>query len=275
MIRNVEEPLRSPAPRASFQLADPPRASRLRVPEHLVDPRPRPDPRSDVLPLVGGGVRAASGDGLLLLDFMDARATAPVVATLGSGQTRRITGLDMDPDKTRFVCNPLTGQLFRLPDIDGTKKTAHCQFLGILTRSESPGGPPDRYAVAWLSEERDRGGVEASFVMRRFLSQTGKGGELVGLPSPLPLAWRMVVDHEVVAFAGRLWWVDVSWGAVSVDPFSDRPELRFVELPRGSVTEPVTGLRHLGTYRRMGVSEGRMRYAEVSQRKPFVLSSFP
>jgi hypothetical protein len=27
----------------------------------------------------------------------------------------------MDPNTTRFVCNPVSGELFRLPDIDGTK----------------------------------------------------------------------------------------------------------------------------------------------------------
>lgn len=71
------------------------------------------------------------------------------------------------------------------------------------------------------------------------------------------------MDHAVLDFAGRLWWVDVSWGAVSADPLSDRPELRFVELPSSS-----------GGHRRMGVSEGKLRFVEVSQKEPFFLSSY-
>nr|CAB3464980.1 unnamed protein product [Digitaria exilis] len=153
MIYEFEEMVRSPAQRASFQLGEPPRASHLRVPEHFIDPRPRPDPGGDIVPLLGGGVRAVSGDGFLLLDFMDSRITAPIVRKMGTTQERRIMGAELDPDRTRFVCNPLSGQLLRLPDIDGTKKTSECQDPGILTQSEIPNGRPDRYAVAWLRED--------------------------------------------------------------------------------------------------------------------------
>ncbi|GJM88843.1 hypothetical protein PR202_ga05413 [Eleusine coracana subsp. coracana] len=159
--------------------------------------------------------------------------------------------------------------MFRLPDIDGTKNAASGQKLGLLTRSKRPNGPPDRYAVAEITEE-DHEGEGRSFVMRRFLSQTGEWEDQAGLRSPLPLAHRLNV-HEVLNFAGRLWWVDLSWGAVSADPFSDRPELRFVELPSGSVTEPMAVP---GRFRRMGISEGKLRYVEVSKKEPFYLSLF-
>jgi hypothetical protein len=92
--------------------------------------------------------------------------------------------------------------------------------------------------------------------MRRFLSQsqTGDWDTLLSLSSPLPIARRLqCVDHEVFTFAGRMWWVDVGLGAISADPFSDQPELHFVDLPEGRVTEPVDGMRVLGRYRRMGV----------------------
>ncbi|RLN28873.1 hypothetical protein C2845_PM05G35130 [Panicum miliaceum] len=189
----------------------------------------------------------------------------------GFDTTRALTGV-LEPEVTRFVLNPLSGQMVRLPDIDGTKKTISCSGMGILTQSERPNRPPDRYAVAALNDDDDSG--QQGFVMRRFLSETGKWEKLVALPSRLPLSRRMGINQEAVAFAGRLWWVDVSWGAISADPFSDRPDLRFVELPRESVTEPMERAHDLGRYRRIGVSEGRLRYAEVSQQEPFLLRSF-
>jgi hypothetical protein len=274
MIHPLARLADSRAPRASLRFAEPPCLSHLVIPAHLADP-PRHDPRGDDVSLLYGGIiETSSGDGLLLLAFMDVSATAPIVATRGGTQVRKLTAIDLDLDITRFVCNPLSGQVFRLPDIDGTKKTSWYSEMGILTQSERPDRPPDKYAVAVLSEDRD--GEGRSFVMRRFLSQTGEWEKLVGLPSPLPLARRINIDREVLA-SGRLWWVDASWGVVSSDPFSDQPDLRFVELPRGSVTEPVESWedwRVQGRYRHIGVSEGRLRYAEVSKEKPFLLSSF-
>ncbi|TVU19744.1 hypothetical protein EJB05_35915, partial [Eragrostis curvula] len=264
-----------PLPRTSLRLAEPPSASRLILPSHLIYTPRGPDPVTGELSAAFGGfVKAASGDGLLLLHFFELIGTA--ASNVGGARGLKLTGVSMDPDVTRFVCNPLSGELFRLPEIDGTKKTMWFSDIGILTQSERPQRPPDRYAVACLSEDHD--GEELSFVMRRFLSETGKWDKVVGLQSPLPVSRRMDMDtpHEAVAFAGRLWWFDVTWGALSLDPFSDRPELRFVELPRDSVTDPMDTEKRgeLLKYRRMGVSEGRLRYAEVSQEEPFVLSSF-
>ncbi|TVU19764.1 hypothetical protein EJB05_35935, partial [Eragrostis curvula] len=263
--------LRSSAQRASFHPVAPPTVSHLLVPAHLVDPRPRPDRDIGIkLGAIGGVARATSGDGLLLLDFMDGRATDPVGGGKGAAARARILA-GIDPDITRVVCNPLSGEMFRLPGMDGAKKAVPCQPLGLLTRSERPDGPPDRYAVAEISE--GHGGEQRTFTMRRFLSQTGEWDELAGLPSPVPLARRLNID-EVLSFAGRLWWVDLSWGAVSADPFSDRPDLRFVELPSGSVTKSMDGQRVQGRYRRLGISEGKLRYFEVSRKDPFFLSSF-
>ncbi|XBJ24103.1 hypothetical protein VPH35_002056 [Triticum aestivum] len=221
-------PVKSPALRATFHLAEPPRASRLLVPAHLLGSGPLPGVDRGIMGALFCDVRAVSADGfLLLLNFLDVRTTGPVLDSQRA-----------DPFRDATLSTLPSGELFRLPDIDGTKETLCDNRLGLLTKARRGHGPPDRYAI-WE--------------------------KLTGLPSPLPLplARRMEVDHEAVAFGGRLWWVDVSCGAVSADPFSDRPELRFVELPEGKErVAPDHG------------PCGRLRYAVVSQCDPFVLRSF-
>jgi hypothetical protein len=76
----------------------------------------------------------------------------PTIAKLhgsGSGESFRV---DVDPDVTRFVCNPISGELFRLPDIDGTKKVPiPWHPHGLLTRSVRGHGTLDKYVVAELT----------------------------------------------------------------------------------------------------------------------------
>ncbi|CAN6346510.1 unnamed protein product [Urochloa humidicola] len=269
----------SPELSSGLLLAEPPRTSHLLVPAHLVNPQLHPDStEKPMVAVLGGMVRATSGDGLLLIQCVDGTAAmGPSIAKLrAAGKIEFHLPNAMDPDVTRFVCNPVSCDLFRLPDIDGTRKVPPLSWhpQGLLTQSVRGHGPPDRYAVAELSVDGE--GEEQSFVMRRFLSDTGEWEKLVGLPSPLPLPRRINLDHEVVAFGGRLYWVDLTWGAISADPFSDRPELRFLELPWDSVW-PVPSTDQIAAqsmHRRMGASGGRLRYVELSQEDPFLLSSF-
>ncbi|XBH76822.1 hypothetical protein VPH35_103399 [Triticum aestivum] len=231
---------------------------------------PAPPPNSDVTQLLIGRICSTSADGLLFLIVYDLHATAPILAKQGPNHVRRLTGLDPGhtPDITRFLCNPLTGQLTRLPAIGAGREKFGCgPHMGVLTQAGRAHGDPGRLAVAELQGN----------MMLRFLSDRAKWEVAVTAPWQLPLARQFYsetgrTDQEAFAFGGRLWWADLSWGAVSADPFSDRPEPRFVELPRGSVV-PARPERAAG-YRRMGVSEGRVRYVEVWEREPFVLSSY-
>ncbi|KAM0853305.1 hypothetical protein ACQ4PT_051148 [Festuca glaucescens] len=112
--------------------------------------------------------------------------------------------------------------------------------------------------------------------MLRFRSDTGKWDSTKSGWED-PRAQGLKIRQETVAFGGRLWWVDLRYGAISADPFGDLTETPFVELPKGSVPPEAQGheaYQQLPKYRRVGVSEGRLRYVEVSQREPFVLSSF-
>ncbi|KAM0869924.1 hypothetical protein ACQ4PT_040360 [Festuca glaucescens] len=276
--------------RSSACIVEPPGFSQLSVPALNVNTSDVPDPDSDVVQILCGKVCSASGDGLLLVTVYDMRAPAPILAKQGAHHVRQmITEIVPEhyPDTTRFLCNPLTGQVTRLPDIgDGPTQLLCGPHMGVLTQADRGHGPPDRLAVAELQGNR----------ILRFLSDTGHWELAATAPYQLPLARRVYFergqhDQEAVAFGGRLWWVDLTWGAISADPFSDRPEPRFVELPRGSVlparveaptrrllrtVEEGEALRRggLGRYRRMGVSDGRLRYVEVWDREPFVLSVF-
>uniref|UniRef100_A0A8R7QB09 DUF1618 domain-containing protein n=1 Tax=Triticum urartu TaxID=4572 RepID=A0A8R7QB09_TRIUA len=173
------------------------------------------------------------------------------------------------------ICNPVTGQLLRLPYLNGPRKRPEYRHMGLLTKA-GDGDAPHRFAVAEIVHQRDR------VVIDRFLPETGRWELVLGLPCPPPLKWEMEMNQETVAFGDRLWWVDLTRGAISVDPFSHRPEFRFVGLPEGSsltLTDfreapTATFMKEVAKYRRIGVSDGRLRYVEASLHAPFLLSSF-
>ncbi|CAM0955049.1 unnamed protein product [Alopecurus aequalis] len=235
----------------SSSFAPPPSSSCITIPvwSLYLDP---PGDNNEFITSISSCLLAASGHGFLLLDAHKSRD--------------KVDGSSLEAVYQRFerrVCNPVTGELFRLPDFPGSAKTS-TDGMGLLTyQADGADGPPNRYAAAQLTEAA--GGRR--FMLRRFSSETGDWSELV-LPSPLPPGRRMHMNHrhEVLDFGGRLWWVDVAWGAVCVDPFSDRPELRAVELPAGSMRpggQDEADMRQLVKSRRMGVSAGRLRYVEI------------
>uniref|UniRef100_A0ACD5XIU8 Uncharacterized protein n=1 Tax=Avena sativa TaxID=4498 RepID=A0ACD5XIU8_AVESA len=266
----------SSAPGACFRPVEPPGVSSISAPAHLLSPRECPAPDSKVVQVLGGDVRAASGDGLLLLNYCDLRAEAPCNSW----------DLSKDVEIGRFVCNPLSGQMLRLPDIGGSKTTLLFHHMGLLTQADGgargQGPPPDRFAVADL--------VHNGAALERFLSDEGEWRTvMMSRPCRSRLLRPMAVNQETVAFGGRLWWVDSTLGAMSVDPFDERPDICCIELPRGSVLparapsesgdfrkaeENVKFMQEVAKYRRVGVSEGRLRYAELTPGGPFLLSSF-
>ncbi|KAM0823262.1 hypothetical protein ACQ4PT_070983 [Festuca glaucescens] len=290
------------APGACVRIVEPPRLSDLTVPAALVDTSDVPDPDSDIMQVLPCGVCSASGDGLLLLIVHDSRFTAPIHAKQGANHVRTITGYDhpQTPRVSSATLSPASSPASRSSMAGGSSSAA--PHMGVLTQAHRGGdGPPDRLAVAELQANR----------LLRFLSETGEWDMPLTAPYQLPLGRRFHseegdFDQEAFAFGRRLWWVDLTWGAISADPFSDKPEVQWVELPRGSVmpeptlhgyfrklTQPrperpvpaESALLDLGgaeaawkyalsRYRRMGVSEGKLRYVEVSDREPFVLSSF-
>ncbi|KAF7063381.1 hypothetical protein CFC21_069904 [Triticum aestivum] len=273
----------SSAPGACFRPVAPPGVSHIFAPAHLIDPTQRPNAGSSdgvlqylggkVVQLLFGNVGAASGDGHLLLSYHDLRAEGPCTRW----------DLAENPEVHRFVCNPLTGQMLRLPDFGGSRRIFALHSMGLLTQADGGlgCGPPDRFAVAEF--------VLNGAAIVRFLSEEGKWNAVRPVHGNPSLPRPIEMNQETVAFGGRLWWVDLTLGAVSVDPFADQPEIRFVELPSGSVLpaparvdeadpckveERGLLIMEVTNRRRIGVSEGRLRYAEVTPGGPFLLSSY-
>ncbi|CAM0904478.1 unnamed protein product [Alopecurus aequalis] len=255
---------------ASFAIATPPSATLYSLPElafNLEERKPNPDRR--YVNHHGVFIFAASSDGLLLLNVAKHRVGAQASREL---PVEELVKEVVEQEHVRFVCNPVTGQLFRLPNSANSEKLMMRPPTGLLTQADGGHGPPTRYAAVDIIGLPEEG----RFLLSSFSSETGKW-DLTMEPSPLPPGREMRMDqHEAIAFGGRLWWVDVSWGAVSVDPFGDRPELGYIKLPRRSVIphQSEKEICELIKYRRMGVSDGRLRYVEVSDEAPFQIRSF-
>ncbi|KAM0888155.1 hypothetical protein ACQ4PT_028511 [Festuca glaucescens] len=226
-------------------------------------------------------IRATSSDDLLLLDLAETRHLPPGPPGARESLDRTMllelaaAGAASHLDVARFICNPLNGQPFRLLllDMDATETST---AFGLLTQSNGPHCPPDRFMVAQLSSPTG----DNRKVVRRFLSDTGEWDErqpLVPVTTPGLPGMQIDANHDVLALGDRLWWVDLTWGAFSINPFCDQPEYGFVELPQGSVLSDFD-LREnlmLGKRRLMGVSEGKLHYIEVcTEKELFVISSF-
>jgi hypothetical protein len=91
---------------------------------------------------------------------------------------------------------------------------------------------------------------------------------------PRPLSPICVLSHH-----GRLWWIDLSWGVITCDPFADEPVLGFVPFPPGKVLpcRQAKGLTDM--FRCVGVSGGKLRFVDtyMDRRAPvlFMPAVFP
>uniref|UniRef100_N1R5V4 Uncharacterized protein n=1 Tax=Aegilops tauschii TaxID=37682 RepID=N1R5V4_AEGTA len=167
---------------ASLSLAPPPLPSRDTVLKRAfaLDALPAADRR--FINVFGSSVLAASGHGLLLLGAYKNRANAFEMFEGRAPTAAPFEVLDQvyerwccsDPMRlARFVCNPVTGEMARLPDFDDAED-AFAASTGLLTHADGGHGPPRSYAAAQLSVVDHR----RRFLLRRLTSETGKWEEL-------------------------------------------------------------------------------------------------
>jgi hypothetical protein len=152
-----------------------------------------------------------------------------------------------------FVLDARTDSAFHLPDPQAT--ILHQALLGLVV---SPGGG-GHYMVAEL--QPFIGSKEATLLC--FSSEVGEWVEKsVRYPlEPRPWAAICVLSHH-----GRLWWVDLSWGVITCDPFADDPVLGFIPFPPERVLKCREGWGVTDKYRYVGVSGGKLRFVDTYTR---------
>ncbi|KAM0878701.1 hypothetical protein ACQ4PT_034712 [Festuca glaucescens] len=228
---------------ASVALTAPPRVSIL-----TVTPRVFPDPPT---PHFFPFVLAADPSGLLLLQ-----------ANLHCTPTREVIDLPGENGFTwkyytsrYLVLDVTTGSAFHLPD----PQTAilHQALLGLVV---SPGGG-GHYMVAELQPFI---GTNTATLLC-FSTEVGEWVEKrVHYPlEPRPRPWAAIC---VLSQHGKLWWVDLSWGVITCDPFADEPVLGFIPFPPERVLKCREGWRVIDKYRCVGVSAGKLRFVDTYAR---------
>jgi hypothetical protein len=230
---------------ASVALTSPPRVSIV-----TVTPRVFPDPPT---PHFFPFVLAADPSGLLLLQAnLHCTPTREVIDLPGG------TGFTWKYYTSRyFVLDVTTGSALHLPDPQTAAAIMHQALLGLVV---SPGGG-GHYMVAELQP----------FVgtnTATLLCFSTEVGEWVAKPvhyplEPRPRPWAAI---GVLSLHGRLWWVDLSWGVITCDPFADDPVLGFIPFPPERVLKCWEGRRVIDKYRCVGVSAGKLRFVDTYAR---------
>ena len=156
-----------------------------------------------------------------------------------------------DSEPRYFILNANAGSAFCLPEPKPVD-IMHQALLGLIA---SPGGG-GHYMVAEL--QPIFGSDEATL-----LCFSTEVGEWVEKPVHYPLPPRPLSPICVVSHHGRLWWVDLSWGVITCDPFADAPVLSFVPLPPRKALKYGVDCAVLDKYRRVAVSRGKLRFVDM------------
>ncbi|KAM0878702.1 hypothetical protein ACQ4PT_034713 [Festuca glaucescens] len=128
----------------------------------------------------------------------------------------------------------------------------HQAYLGLVV---SPGGG-GHYMVTELQPII---GMDKATLLC-FSSEVGEWVEKqVHYPLP-PRPWAPIC---VLSHHGRLWWVDLSWGVITCDPFADEPVLGFIPFPPERVLKCREAWGVTDEYRYVGVSGGKLRFMDT------------
>ncbi|CAM0879665.1 unnamed protein product [Alopecurus aequalis] len=224
----------------SLTLPPPPRVALLTIPPRVFPGRPTPSRYPSVV--------AADPSGLLLLHADQGHAKRPTVT-----DTPRNKQFPWRPFLLAgyFVLDATApASAFPLPKPQLIKDPGR---VGLIASPEGEG-----YMVAELQPVLDS---DDKALLLRFSSQDGEWVSKT-VDYPLPARCPFSAIH-VLSCSGRLWWVDLSWGLLTCDPFADEPVLTAVHLPEGKALNSGEPRGELDKYRCVGVSAGKLRFIDT------------
>ncbi|GJN08634.1 hypothetical protein PR202_ga26576 [Eleusine coracana subsp. coracana] len=189
-------------------------------------------------------VLAADPSGLLLLHANQGRTRGPTIIDRPGD---KYIGMD-EFVPGYFVLDAASASSLALPDPELINDQFH---LGLLLDPRGGG----HYMVAELAPIQ---GADYGLLFC-FSSDVGEWVRKT-VQYPYPDRWfpRGVLSHY-----GRLWWVDLSLGIITCDPFADEPVLAFVPLPPGKVIQHNVNSDILDKYRDTRVSAGKLRFVDM------------
>jgi hypothetical protein len=227
----------------SLALAAPPHVSILSISPHIF--------KNDMTSKNFPSVLTVDPSGILLLHTTQGLSSTPLtVSRPGHMSFQSPTFISVF-----YICDLVSGTMSELPSppypiID----------VGNLGLVMVPGGSGS-YIVAEL-----RPIIGTTFAsLLYFSSETGIWKEK-HLHYKLPM--RPWGSHCVFSYNHMLWWVDVSWGILSCNPFDCNPVLNFARLPMGKVLRFKFEEKDLQKKRCIGVSGGQIIFAEMSEGVP-------
>ncbi|CAD6269697.1 unnamed protein product [Miscanthus lutarioriparius] len=150
---------------------------------------------------------------------------------------------------TYHLCDARTGQDTCFREHNRTVGI-HGNNLGLMVRGGS-------CVVAELQPAGD--GTGGALLLSYTVGQYRWVEKELTYSPPLHREW---IGEGVISHGGMLWWVDLSYGLLSCDPFDDKPELHHVPLPSVLDQLPVLSANG-GAHRCVRVSGGRLRFVQI------------
>uniref|UniRef100_A0A0E0JGA6 DUF1618 domain-containing protein n=1 Tax=Oryza punctata TaxID=4537 RepID=A0A0E0JGA6_ORYPU len=155
-----------------------------------------------------------------------------------------------------ILCDALLRTAFLYPPCSDDYRLLCAGNVGMIRRTAADG----EHGIGLLAELQTEpgNGIHRATLLRYSQELGGWASRKVNYP-PGRRSW---CGDGVIVHAGMLWWVDLSFGLLTCDPFAARPDMRFVPLPEGCKLPYSSDADHAKD-RCVNVSDGELTFVQI------------